>query len=89
MNTRQNSMFALVHFTCFLLCKTAPENKYDTGLLGVDQINHSVSEVLPTRFGVAICVGSLHSQRCVEQQNTLFSPLLEVSMLRRGESFDV
>ena len=72
-----HSVLPLVHQCLLAMGESAPEQEHDA-LLGLltDKLDNGIGESLPANVFVGICLMCLHSQRCVQQENTLFGPRL-------------
>ena len=58
----------------------APQQENKFRLLLTHYLNNSVSKVLPALFCMGRGIGTLHRHRCIEQQNTLLSPMLQAAV---------
>lgn len=59
----------------------SPEHEYHIVTLARNSLDHLVSELKPTAFAVAVWLRVRHSEGCVYQENSLVSPVREITML--------
>lgn len=62
----------------FFLRVGSPQQKHEINSLFIQHIDNPVSEQLPPLALMGCCLESLYRQYCIEQQDTLTGPMLQM-----------
>jgi hypothetical protein len=79
-------MFCLIHSLASILRVSTPQQEHDSFLVFVNGTNDGLSECGPSRLAVARRRMRSHSQTSIQKEDTLGTPLRQMSMLGTMES---
>src|SRR6266581_3862138 len=83
MRAFQNQVFPGIDEGALFLRVAAPEHEYQALAFPVEQFDDGVGELLPALVLMAAGFPGLHGECCIEQEHALFSPMDEMTMIRR------
>ena len=77
----QNQVVWIVQHTLFHLCRSSPQKEYHGTVLFIQNTNRRIRKLLPADPSVRIGLVGPYSQNCIQKQNTLFCPFLQISVV--------
>ncbi len=82
----QDQVLLCIYERLLALRELAPEQEnYGVAFIG-NSPDDRIGESMPADMGVGISPVRLHSQRRIEEQDALLCPMLEIAMIRQGQS---